>query len=62
MSLPDTITLAQSQLSAGHVAKTCTTVTTFIAEVQAQSGKKVTAATASQLIASAKQIQAVLGC
>jgi hypothetical protein len=44
------------------LATACGLLNAFITEVQAQSGKKITAAQASQLIAAATQIKAVLGC
>lgn len=40
----------------------CSDLTAFINHVKAQSGKQLTTAQASQLIAAATQIQAVLGC
>ena len=47
---------------AGNLATACSLLTAFINEVQAQSGKKITAAQAADLIAAANQIKSVLGC
>jgi hypothetical protein len=43
-------------------ATACESLTAFINECQAQSGKKLTADQASQLINSANQIKTDLGC
>lgn len=61
-SLADKISQAQSYLAAGNTPAACSTLTGFIQEVQAQTGKKIPAATASQLITAAQRIQNVLGC
>jgi hypothetical protein len=61
-SLGDKVQSAQSYLASGDVADTCSTLTAFIHEVKAQSGKSIPVAQASQLIADAQRIQAVLAC
>jgi hypothetical protein len=61
-SLGDKVQSAQSYLASGDVADTCSTLTAFINEVKAQSGKNIPVAQASQLIADAQRIQAVLAC
>jgi hypothetical protein len=48
--------------NAGQTATACSQLTDFIGHVQSQSGKGLTTSQANQLIAAAKQIQAVLGC
>ena len=53
---------ALAAINTGNTATACSTLTAFINEVNAQSGKKITTAEAAQLIAAAIQIQAVLGC
>jgi hypothetical protein len=53
---------ALTAAQAGDLATACGLLNAFITEVQAQSGKKITAAQASQLLAAATQIKAVLGC
>jgi hypothetical protein len=51
-----------SAINAGQTATACSELTDFIGHVQSQSGKGLTTSQANQLIAAAKQIQAVLGC
>ena len=46
----------------GDTATACNKLDAFINEVQAQTGKAITAAQASQLIAATNQIKATLGC
>jgi N-acetylneuraminic acid mutarotase len=46
----------------GNVSSVCGQLVAFINETSAQSGKKLTVAQANQLIATADQIQAVVGC
>ena len=53
---------ALAAISAGNLGSACGLLDAFINEVQAQTGKKITAAQAAQLIAAATQIKAVLGC
>ena len=61
-ALADKIELAQSYLAAGNIPAACSTLDGFIALAQAQSGKKLTAGQATTLIASAEQLESVLGC
>jgi streptogramin lyase len=61
-SLADKITQAQAYLAAGDITDTCTTLNAFVNQVRAQSGKSIPAGQASQLIANAQRIQAVLNC
>jgi hypothetical protein len=61
-SLSDKVQSAQSFLASGDIANTCSTLSAFIHEVKAQSGKHIPLAQASQLIADAQRIQAVLTC
>ena len=60
-SLADKISQAQAYVAAGDSTDAISTLTAFINEVQAQAGKHIPSGQASQLIADAKQIQAVLG-
>jgi hypothetical protein len=61
-SLADKITLAQSYLASGDTTDACSTLTLFINQVKAQSGKSIPAGQATQLIAAATRIRAVLAC
>lgn len=61
-SLTDKITAAQSYQASGNTADACSTLTGFIQEVQAQSGKSIPAGQAAQLTADATRIRAVLAC
>ncbi|MGN6131227.1 MAG: HYR domain-containing protein, partial [Nocardioidaceae bacterium] len=57
--------IVQSALTAadkGHVPATCGKVTSFISQVQALSGKRITLAAADGLLTDARRIMAVLGC
>jgi len=53
---------ALSQINAGNNTAACNQLNAFIKQVQAQSGKQLTVGQANQLIASANQIKAALGC
>ena len=53
---------ALAALEASDTATACSDLTSFINECQAQSGKKLTADQATQLITSANQIKTDLGC
>jgi len=53
---------ALRQINSGNTTIACNQLSAFINQVQAQSGNQLTVATASQLIASAAQIKAALGC
>jgi hypothetical protein len=61
-SLLSKLRSALDAINAGNVRIACSLLDSFMHEVQAQSGKKITAAQAAQLIAAATQIKAVLGC
>ena len=50
------------QINSGNTTIACNQLSAFINQVQAQSGNQLTVATATQLIASAVQIKAALGC
>jgi len=53
---------ALGQINSGKTGAACNQLSAFINQTQAQSGKQLTAAEASQLIASAVQIKGALGC
>ena len=61
-SLADKVQSAQSSLASGDVVGTCSILSAFIDEVKAQSGTHIPVLQASQLIADAQRIQAVLAC
>ncbi len=61
-SLADKAALAQSQYASGNVAGACTTLTGYINEVKALSGKKIPTATANALIAQAQALRTEIGC
>jgi hypothetical protein len=61
-SLADKIAAAHSYVASGDTADACGVLTGFIHEVRAQSGKSIPAGQATQRIADASQIQAVLAC
>jgi uncharacterized membrane protein len=61
-SLPNKLNSALASLQAGHTAGACGTLQDFINEVKARSGKKLSTADATLLIAAATQIRAPLGC
>jgi hypothetical protein len=61
-SLADKVQSAQSSLASGNVVGTCSILSAFIHEVEAQSGKHIPAAQASQLMADAQRIRAILAC
>jgi hypothetical protein len=61
-ALSNKVRRAQLHLATGDVAATCEDLDGFIALAKAQSGKKLSQAAGSSLIAHARQIQAVLGC
>jgi hypothetical protein len=46
----------------GDSAGACSSLSAFLNEVQAQSGKKLTEAQAQQLTAAANDIRALIGC
>lgn len=53
---------ARAAIEASNIPAACASLSEFISECQAQSGKKLTTAQANQLIGSASEIKAVLGC
>jgi hypothetical protein len=61
-SLDNKLTDVLTALQAGQTTTACSELTDFIGHVQSQSGKGLTTSQATQLIAAAKQVQAVLGC
>jgi hypothetical protein len=61
-SLSDKVQAALSDFQAADTADTCSELTQIINEAKAQSGKHLTAAQASTVIADAQQIQATIGC
>ncbi|HEX6488710.1 MAG TPA: hypothetical protein VF137_07550 [Candidatus Dormibacteraeota bacterium] len=61
-SLANKVNQAQSQLASGDTAGACSTLSAFINQVKAQSGKGISPAEATQLISDAKEIEAKLGC
>ena len=61
-SLYDKLGRAQTYLAANDRTDTCSTLSAFINEVKAQTGKSISNPTAASLIASATRIRAVLGC
>lgn len=56
------LTKLQAAEAAGAGSAACSDFDDFIAEVQAQSGKKLTVAQANQLIATATQVEVAQGC
>ena len=61
-SLADKIEAAQAALAGNDAPGTCSILTAFINQVEAQSGKSTETGTADTLIADAMRIRAVLGC
>lgn len=59
-SLSSKVAHARAELAAGHITAVRNTVAAFIREVRAQTGKTITQGTASQLIAIANRVQALL--
>jgi hypothetical protein len=56
--LKDTLTA----INVGQTTTACSELTDFSGYVQSHTGKGLTSSQATQLIAAAKQVQAVLGC
>src|SRR5205823_8048891 len=56
------LSAALKAINNGQTATACSDLSDFIGQVQAQTGKGITSSQATQLIAAAKQVQAVLGC
>jgi Ca2+-binding RTX toxin-like protein len=61
-SLLTPLTNAQHQLDAGRVARACNQLAAFIGRVKAQSGMKIPATDADDLIAEAKDVRGSLNC
>ena len=61
-SLDVKLNAALKAVNAGQTATACSDLSDFIGQAQSQSGKGLTVSQANQLIAAAKQVQAVLGC
>jgi probable HAF family extracellular repeat protein len=61
-SLTDKLAAAKAALALGNRTTACEKLDGFANEAEAQSGKKLTAAQAAELTASANRIRAVLGC
>lgn len=61
-SLDGKLNAALAAANAGNVTAACNNLRAFINEVNAQAGKKLTAAQAAQLVAQANAIRASLGC
>jgi hypothetical protein len=61
-SLGDKVKQGQNYLAANDVADTCATLTAFINQVKAQTGKSIPTGTANTLISQATQIKTLLGC
>ena len=61
-SLAAKVQRARAALAAGDRAGACAALDSFLAEVQAQSGKKLTTAQAQALAADANRIKVVIGC
>ena len=60
--LARTVALAERQVAGHHPLLACQTLNLFILEVQLETRWRIPAATAAQLIAAARQVEAVLGC
>jgi hypothetical protein len=61
-SLADKVTTAQSFLTANDIPDVCSTLSAFVNEVNAQTGKTISTLQATNLIASAQQVETLLGC
>jgi hypothetical protein len=61
-SLDVKLKAALKAVKAGQTATDCSDLSDFISEARSQSGKGLTVSQAKQVIAAAKQVQAVLGC
>jgi hypothetical protein len=61
-SLAAKVEAAQAALAAGDTVGACAALDSFLAEVRAQSGKKITVPQAQALAADANRIKAVIGC
>ena len=61
-SLTGKVASIQAALAAGDTATACGTLSAYIHQVNAQTGNKIPAATAADLIAQAEAIRAEIGC
>jgi probable HAF family extracellular repeat protein len=61
-SLAATVAAAQAALARDNTNATCEILQAFINQVEAQAGKKIPPATATQLIADATEIRDTIGC
>ena len=61
-SLANAIMFAQTYYAVPDIQSTCTTLTGFMSEVSAQSGKKISTPTASQLLGTTRAIETALNC
>ena len=61
-SLADKLREASAALMAGRQADVCKKLAAFSSQAHAQSGKKLSASEASQLVSAATRIRAVIGC
>jgi len=61
-SLANQIMFAQTYYAVPDIHATCSTLTGFLSEVKAQSGKKVSTPTADQLLATAQSIETAIQC
>jgi hypothetical protein len=61
-SLADKVALAKGSFDADDTASACSTLNAFIHEVNAQTGKKLTAGQAASFIAQAEAIEVLLDC
>jgi hypothetical protein len=61
-SLAAKLVLAEDYLAAANLSDTCSTLTAFINQVKAQTGKTIPTPEATTLIADARQIKTLLGC
>jgi len=61
-SLADKLTQAQNFLASNDIPDTCSTLSAFVKETMAQSGKTVNVAQAGALITSAQEIKTKLRC
>jgi HYR domain len=61
-SLVTKVAAVESYLTSGDTTDACGTLRAFINQVQGQSGRSMPASTATTLVSSAQQIEAVIGC
>jgi hypothetical protein len=61
-SLQAKLSAALAYINVGNIPQACASLASFVSQVQAQSGKQLTTAQASTLIADATRIMSVLGC